>query len=104
MKNHTGQGFGAVAHKDSDPVHGSFIGRYAVNATAKDGAKQFIQQVINQIKSASSIEDYAAKLYMAGYYGGFHHGQNGDPRPVGKRRPPFLTAETENINDYARAV
>jgi hypothetical protein len=101
MNSHTGEGFGAVAHKDSDPVHGSFIGWYAVNATAKDGAKQFIQQVINRIKNASSVEDYAARLYMAGYYGGGHAGQPGDPRPVGKRRPPFLPAETKNINDYA---
>ncbi len=104
MNSHTGEGFGAVAHKDSDPVHGSFIGWYAVNATAKDGAKQFIQQVLNRIKNASSVEDYAARLYMAGYYGGNNHGQPGDPRPVGKRRPPFLPAETKNINDYAAAI
>lgn len=104
MKAHPGEGFGAVAHKDSDPVKGNFIGWYAVNATPKDGAKQFIQQVINQIKGASSIEDYAARLYMAGYYGGVHHGESGDPRPVGKRSPPFLPAEQQNINDYASAI
>lgn len=104
MNSHTGEGFGAVAHRDSDPVHGSFIGWYAVNATAKDGAKQFIRQVFNQIKNASSVEDYAARLYMAGYYGGVHHGKIGDPRPVGKRKPPFLPAETQNINDYANAI
>ena len=104
MQKHPGEGFGAVAHKDSDPIKGDFIGWYAVNPTAKDGAKQFIQQVINQIRPATSLQDYAARLYMAGYYGGVHRGDNGDPRPVGKRHPPFLPAETKNINDYASAI
>lgn len=96
-------GYGAVAHQDSDPVRGTFIGWYAVNPTPEAGAKQFLRQVHNQILSASNIEDYATRLYQAHYYGGVHHGASGDPRD-GNRSPPFLPAEKQNIEDYAKAI
>lgn len=104
MQQHTSGGYGAVAHGDSDPVSGGFIGWYAVNPTAVAGAKQFLQRVLSQIKASTSVEDYATRLYLTGYYGGFHKGQAGDPRPVGKRSAPFLPAESQNISDYAKAI
>src|ERR1700722_7061931 len=102
---HSGQsGYGAVAHQDSDPVGGKFIGWYAVNPTAVAGAKQFLNQVKNQLKSSSNVYDYAARLYQSGYYGGGNAGASGDPRPVGHRSLPFLPAEQKNVNDYTRNI
>jgi len=104
-KAHAGQsGYGAVAHQDSDPVHGKFVGWYAVNPTPVAGAKQFLNRVKGQLKGASSVYDYAARLYQSGYFGGGNAGASGDPRKAGQRSPPFLPAEQKNVDSYARNI
>jgi len=104
-KAHAGQsGYGAVAHQDSDPVHGKFVGWYAVNPTPVAGAKQFLNQVKGQLNGASSVYDYAARLYQSGYFGGMNAGASGDPRKAGKRSLPFLPAEQKNVDSYARNI
>jgi hypothetical protein len=61
-------GFGAVAHQDSDPKKGPFVGWYRVYPNAVEGARGFF----NTVKPAitTDIDQYAANLYHRGYYGG----------------------------------
>jgi hypothetical protein len=78
-------GFGAVAHQDSDPKKGPFVGWYRVYPNAVEGARGFF----NTVKPAitSDIDQYAANLYHRSYYGGVHAN---DPQA--------------NIRDYASAI
>ena len=78
-------GFGAVAHQDSDPKKGPFVGWYRVYPNAIEGARGFF----NTVKPAitTDIDQYAANLYHRGYYGGVHAN---DP--------------AANIKDYASAI
>ena len=78
-------GFGAVAHQDSDPKKGPFVGWYRVYPNAIEGARGFF----NTVKPAitSDIDQYAANLYHRGYYGGVHAGD-----------------AAANIKDYASAI
>jgi hypothetical protein len=61
-------GFGAVAHQDSDPKKGPFVGWYRVYPNSVEGARGFF----NTVKPAitTDIDQYAANLYHRGYYGG----------------------------------
>jgi hypothetical protein len=86
VKDNLGKaGFGAVAHQDSDPKKGPFVGWYRVYPNAIEGARGFF----NTVKPAitSDIDQYAANLYHRSYYGGVHAN---DP--------------AANIKDYASAI
>jgi hypothetical protein len=78
-------GFGAVAHQDSDPKKGSFIGWYRVYPNTVEGARGFF----NTVKPAitTDIDQYAANLYHRGYYGGGH-----------------ADDAAKNISDYAKNI
>jgi hypothetical protein len=61
-------GFGAVAHQDSDPKKGPFVGWYRVYPNSLEGARGFFNTVRPAI--TTDIDQYAANLYHRGYYGG----------------------------------
>jgi hypothetical protein len=80
-------GFGAVAHQDSDPkkTPKEFVGWYRVYPNAVEGARGFF----NTVKPAitADIDQYAANLYHRGYYGG---NSANDPQ--------------KNIDNYAKNI
>lgn len=80
------QGYGAVAHQDSDPNRGPFVGWYAVLPSSAAGAAQFFGRVSGHL-SGGDVDAYAASLYHSSYYGGVH---KDDPEA--------------NIRDYASAI
>lgn len=70
VQSHLGKtGFGAVAHQDSDPKKGPFVGWYAVYPNQVEGARAFYATVRPAL--TTDIDAYAANLYHRGYYGGF---------------------------------
>jgi hypothetical protein len=90
---------------DSDPNTGKFVVWFAAFPDDVAGAKYFLGIALRNTKgvledAACSPWSYAAQLYLACYFGGFH----GGARPCGHRAAPFNAAELANIGDYANGI
>jgi peptidoglycan hydrolase-like protein with peptidoglycan-binding domain len=93
-------GWGAFAHKDSDPNKGDYIGWYWIAPSPLEGARHWFQDnwwgprlAQNNPQNAT---DYAAILYSGGYYGGMHAGDTA--------HDPNSDAGKLNVADYAAAI
>ena len=94
------QGWGAFAHKDSDPNKGAYIGWYWIAPSPLEGARHWFQDnwwgpaLANGNPTDAST--YAAILYKGGYYGGMHAGDTA--------HDPTSEAGAQNVADYAAAI
>jgi hypothetical protein len=95
-------GWGAFAHKDSDPNAGSYIGWYWIAPSPLEAARHwFGDNWWGPRLAAANVTDatsYATILYLGRYYGGVH--AEADPTI----RDPNSTAGSQNIADYAAAI
>lgn len=66
-------GYGMVAFLDHGPGGGAYVTRMSVYPTLSNGAFAVLQIVTRMVSlpSVSSVSDYAAQLYIGGYYEGF---------------------------------
>jgi hypothetical protein len=93
-------GWGAYAHRDSDPNKGAYIGWYWIAPTPLEAARHWLQDnwwgkaLANG--NPQSATDYATILYRGRYFGGMHAGDPG--------HDPMSDAGKKNIADYAAAV
>lgn len=94
------EGWGALAHYDSDPNHGPFLGWYWIAPSALEAARYWLfgnwwgPKLLAQ--NPATPEQYAAILYAGGYYGGVHPGDS--------KHDPNSDAGKLNVADYARNV
>jgi len=94
------QGWGAFAHKDSDPNKGPYIGWYWIAPSPLEGARHWFQDnwwgKALATGNPTNATDYAAILYKGGYYGGTHPGDTA--------HDPTSDAGQLNVADYAAAI
>jgi hypothetical protein len=94
------RGWGAFAHKDSDPNKGSYIGWYWIAPSPLEAARHWFGDnwwgPALAKGNPQNAHDYAAILYRGGYYQGMHPGDS--------NRDPNSEAGAANVNDYAAAI
>jgi peptidoglycan hydrolase-like protein with peptidoglycan-binding domain len=94
------EGWGALAHYDSDPNKGPFMGFYWIAPSALEAARYWLfgnwwgPKLLQG--NPQTPEDYATILYKGFYFGGLHRG---DPK-----HEPTSSAGMANIADYASAI
>jgi hypothetical protein len=109
--SHQGKaGWGAFAHKDSDPNKGTYLGFYQIAPTPIDAIRSWLagnwwgKRLLSQ--NPSDATSYAAILYRGHYFGGVHkgdHNHNGqDDR--GNADATAQAAYDANVSDYAAAI
>lgn len=98
---HKGQsGWGAFAHKDSDPNRGAYLGWYQIMPSPLEAARSWLfgnwwgKALLTA--NPSDATTYATILYKGGYYGGTHAGDTA--------HDPTSDAGKQNVADYARDV
>lgn len=92
-------GWGALAHKDSDPNQGAYLGWYWIAPSPLEGARYWLSNWWGNAllgQNPSDATTYATILYKGRYFGGMHAG---DPD-----HDPTSEAGQANIADYAKAV
>lgn len=103
-------GWGAFAHKDSDPDTGAYLGWYYIAPTPYAAFHTWLAgnwwgpQLLSQ--NPSDATSYATILYRGNYFGGAH---GGDKHHNGKDADgnPDATAQAAfdaNVADYARRI
>jgi len=100
-------GYGTVAFLDHAPA--PYITEMAVYPSLALGALAFLHlleaELGGDFAAASGVQDYAARLYVHNYYGGFH-----TPRtPLSQRAAAYAggtwnAADTANIAEYAALI
>lgn len=94
------KGWGAFAHKDSDPNQGSYIGWYWIAPTPLEAARHWFQDNWWGASLAKGnpqdATSYASILYQGRYFAGMHAG---DPN-----HDPNSEAGAQNVADYAAAI
>lgn len=94
------EGWGAFAHKDSDPNSGSYIGFYWIAPTVIDAARHWFQDnwwgPALAKGNPSDPTSYSSILYQGKYFAGMHPG---DPN-----HDPTSDAGKQNVADYAAAI
>jgi len=108
------QGWGAFAHKDSDPNQGSYIGWYWIAPSPLEAARYWLggnwwgKSLLSQ--NPSDPTTYATILYKGRYFGGMHAG---DPNHNGMVKDDSgamvaddaaKAAYDANIADYAKSI
>jgi Putative peptidoglycan binding domain len=93
-------GWGAFAHKDSDPNKGAYIGWYWIAPNPLEAARHWLNDnwwgAALAKGNPQNATDYAAILYRGGYFGGMHPGDTA--------HDPNSDAGKLNVADYARAI
>lgn len=93
-------GWGAFAHKDSDPNKGAYIGWYWIAPNPIEAARHWLNDnwwgAALAKGNPQNATDYAAILYRGGYFGGMHAGDTA--------HDPNSEAGKLNVADYARAI
>jgi hypothetical protein len=94
-------GWGAFAHKDSDPDKGAYIGWYWIAPSPLEGARHWFQDnwwgPALAKANPTDATSYAAVLYQGGYYGGkTPHGSDGND--------PNSPSGQQNVSAYASAI
>ena len=93
-------GWGAFAHKDSDPNKGAYIGWYWIAPNPLEAARHWFGDnwwgPALAKGNPQNATDYAAILYRGGYFGGMHAGDS--------KHDPNSDAGKLNVDDYARAI
>ncbi|MDE2020828.1 MAG: peptidoglycan-binding protein [Patescibacteria group bacterium] len=93
------EGWGAFAHRDSDPNHGAYIGWYWIAPSPLEGARYWLSNWWGKALlsgNPQTPQDYARILYVGRYFGGTHAGDDA--------HDPNSDAGQANINDYANAI
>jgi peptidoglycan hydrolase-like protein with peptidoglycan-binding domain len=93
-------GWGAFAHKDTDPNRGAYIGWYWIAPNPLEAARHWFQDnwwgpALAQA-NPQNAHDYAAILYKGGYFQGNHPGDTA--------RDPNSEAGAQNVAEYAAGV
>ena len=92
-------GWGAFAHKDTNPNGGAYVGWYWIAPSPLEAARYWLSNwwgaaLLNA--NPSTAEDYATILYQGGYYQGSHPGDT--------NKDPTSEAGAANVADYAAAI
>lgn len=103
-------GWGAFAHKDSDPNKGAYLGWYYIAPTPLDAIRAWLKgnwwgkALLSQ--NPSDATSYATILYRGFYFGGVHKGDahhNGKD-DQGNADATAQAAFDANVADYAAAI
>lgn len=93
-------GWGAFAHRDSDPNKGAYIGWYWIAPSPLEAARHWFGDnwwgPALAKGNPQNPTDYAAILYRQGYFGGMHAGDT--------KHDPTSPAGQLNVADYAAAM
>jgi peptidoglycan hydrolase-like protein with peptidoglycan-binding domain len=92
-------GWGAFAHKDSDPNTGPYIGWYWIAPSALEGARYWLKNWWGDALlkgNPTTPEEYATILYKGRYFAGNHPGD--------AAHDPNSDAGKQNIADYAAGI
>lgn len=92
-------GWGAFAHKDSDPNTGPYVGWYWIAPSPLEGARYWLSNWWGKALlqgNPQTPHDYAAILYKGRYFAGMHAGD--------ASHDPDSPAGAQNVADYAAGI
>jgi hypothetical protein len=92
-------GWGAFAHKDSDPNTGAYVGWYWIAPSPLEGARYWLSNWWGKALlqgNPQTPQDYASILYKGRYFAGMHAGDS--------QHDPTSPAGAQNVADYAAGI